>query len=486
MSVATCDYTFYVYTAEVLTQVYPLNFLDTKLVDEIERDHVFYRRKFNGSLIFGGQKLKTDFDYFWTLEQAGTCDRIFFVIMKGGDIYWEGYFSTSDGFFDLDACTFTVTPLPDDKYALWLDKGEDEYNLINIPTGDAPWIETSVTRGATTWTYSRNKFILDVLNYIVDDILPGTTVQSTFLTDATNPVTISVNRMLYLTIAAKYDIKYPTATNPATVAMVSFNSIMKMLECLNMRWDFDGTDIVLEHVSYAGFPPVAGGLDIRTQELAQSSNKYRYTKELMPKYGKFSWMEADVYFLAKTIYYDSDCINQDPDTNITELALDVTTDIEYIEDCMADSSRETNISDDGFVILCNREDGGNYYVNVAAIPTQTGVVAFNGDLAWNSLHEYYFRHDRILIEGYLNDSLVTFYTAKKTKQQDISIVYRDTFDPTKEITSELGETYLGGAKGKIGKSEISPSGLIKLNLLYGPDDNALAANAPPKTIKQIS
>ncbi len=485
MSVLTCDYTFYVYTGVDLTEVFPLNFLDTSLIDELEKNHVFYRRKFNGTLIFGGQKRKTDFDYFWTIEQAATCDRIYIAIMKGADIYWEGYFSTSDGAFDLDACTFTVTPLPDDQFALWLDKGDNEYNMITMPTGDVPWITTEVTRGTTTWSYTRNKFILDVLGYIVDDILPGTTVVSTFLTDATNPVTLSDNRMLYLTIAQKYDIKYPTSTTPATVAMVSFNSIMKILECLNLRWTFDGTDIIVEHVSYAGFPPLAGGIDIRTQELAEASNKYRYIKESMPKYEKFSFMESNVYFIGQPIWYDSDCVNQDSETNISEFSFEVTTDIEYIEDCMADPDRESNISDDGFVLLCNREDTESYYVQVASVPTVTGYIAFNGDLSWPSLHEYYFRHGRILITGYINGSIETFFTAKKTKQQEVSIVKRDEFDPEEEITTELGETYLGGAKGMVGRSDISPSGLIKLNLLYGPEDNITTANDPPKTIKLI-
>jgi len=219
-----------------------------------------------------------------------------------------------------------------------------------------------------------------------------------------------------------------------------------------------------------------------------ASNKYVYTKESMPKYEKFAFMEADGDFMANDIWYDSLCVNQDPGTNSTELSVNVTTDIEYIQDCMADPDLTDVIADEGFVLLANYEDGGNYYVQLAE--TGKGVapgypVKFNGDLSWRALHEFFFRHDRIMIEGYLNGLVETFYTAKKTKRQEVSVIICDEFEPEKEITSELGETYFAGAKGIVEKGSLDPAGMIKLSLLYGPEDNANAGNAPAQCVLAI-
>ena len=103
-------YRFYINYNSVVTEVHPLNWLDCSLTDEKEKDQVFYRRKFNGDLTFGGKKLCDDFMAFWTIEQNDSFGRIDFLIMEDLNIYWEGYFTTANGSFDLDAGTFKVTP----------------------------------------------------------------------------------------------------------------------------------------------------------------------------------------------------------------------------------------------------------------------------------------------------------------------------------------------------------------------------------------
>lgn len=495
-------YRFYVTYDAVEYEVFPLKFLSTQITYEKDPGHVFYRTKFNGSLLFGTnsiaiddagaeQNRMDDWDLFWTdIENVDPCAEVLLEIKRivGGvdTTYWNGYFSTSEGKFDIDNCLFEVTPMTKDDYIIWLDKGDNEYNMIDMPTGDVPLVTTAMTRAGTTYTYTRNRFLLDVLEYIVDDIVAGAGVSSTFFTAANNPVTLAVNRLLYVTIAQKNDIKHPTATDGTTIAMVSFNSIMEMLKMFNVTWDYDGSDIILEHISY--FPPAVGGIDLRDHDLAVASNKYIYTKEAMPKYEKFAWMEADADFLAHDIWYDSLCVNQDSGTNSTELSVNVTTDIEYIQDCMADPDLTDVIADEGFVFLANYLDGGNYYVQLAE--TGKGVapgypVKFNGDLSWRALHEFFFRHDRVMIEGYLNGILETFYTAKKTKRQEVSVILCEEFDPTEEITSELGETYFASAKAIVEKGSLEPSGLMKLSLLYGPADNANAGNAPAQTMQII-
>jgi hypothetical protein len=72
----------------------------------------------------------------------------------------------------------------------------------------------------------------------------------------------------------------------------------------------------------------------------------------------------------------------------------------------------------------------------------------------------------------MNNTLQTFYSARKTKQQECTAILCDELDPTQEITTELGETYFGGAKAVIKTADKNPVGEVKLSLLYGPVPNA--------------
>ena len=58
----------------------------------------------------------------------------------------------------------------------------------------------------------------------------------------------------------------------------------------------------------------------------------------------------------------------------------------------------------------------------------------------------------------------------------------DSFDPRQVITTTLGETYFGGAKGQVKTASISPSGEMKLTLLYGPDDNPVTPPVEEKIL----
>jgi len=247
------------------------------------------------------------------------------------------------------------------------------------------------------------------------------------------------------------------------------------LRCMNLYWTYDASSnvVTIEHISWAGWSGTAG-TDIRTQEIALANNKYSYIKEDLPKWEKFDWMEADNdEFLQGTIRYDSACVDQDSSTNIDEYAWDVTTDIQYICDCIEDVSSEgliSNISDEGFVLLANYLDGGGD-LQIWMTNRPMGNTYFNCDLGWGILLISFFKHERSVIEGYMNGTLTTFYTTRKTRKQDTNMIYCDDFDPKKYITTELGETYFGGIKGYVKTATIQPDGLIKLSLIYGQEEN---------------
>jgi len=461
--------------------VFPLNFNATTLVDTRQDNQAFYRRTFNGTLLFGTNSIaidvdgveqdrQDDWDLLWGYEQTGPCVKRYLIITKelSGDIeiYWDGVFSTTDGHFDIDECTFDVTPRPNDDYIALFDEADIQYNILS--TGSA--VTTRVVQGVIDETYDNNRWLArigssSVLEYLADQILTGVTVSSDFFTDAINPVTLHANHLLYLTIAQKSDIIRPDATDPSTTAMMSWNELMDILWTMfQVQWDYDlDTDTInVEHISWWA---AGAGIDLRTQLAAVATNKYSYLKEKMPKYEKFHFMEADnANFVGWPIYYDSDCVDANPDTNVRELSIPVTTDLEYIY------NNPDAISDEGFVILCNYFDDPDYFVEIDLGAFHDDVRA-NMHLSWANLQNCYFRHNRVLITGYLNGVLVTFWTAMKTKHQKCSAIVCEEFAPEEEITTELGETYFAGAKAQVQRGELSPSGLLNLNLLYGPAGN---------------
>ena len=449
-------------------EVHPLNWLECTLNDEKERDQIFYRRKFNGALTFGGKKLCADYNLMLGFD-SDPCQILYLLILKDGDSYWEGYFSTNMGDWDLDAQTFTVTPILIDDYSEWDDNGDTEFNII---TG----VATTVTTTAGDFTYTRNRWLISIIEYLaIQTFGAGTTVSSMFFTINPNYVTGLTNTYLNLTIAQKSDIKRWDSSGAASVAMLSFNEMMHILKMFNCYWTYNGSAVTVEHLSY--FSQI-DGMDLTTQELALSSNKYTYSSEKMPKYERFSFMEAiHTSFIGEPIWYNSRCVNQDVDSNTVEYTNRVTTDIEMIQ------TDEYSISDDGFVILANYLQGGSYYVYMTQSPLDT-VAKYNTELSWGNLHNNFFKHGRVLEEGYMNRSLTQFASTIRTKRQEINALQcypndTDYYDPNRSIKTELGTTYFGGENGEVQRAEIHPDGLIKFTLLYGTTIGTSGESTPP-------
>lgn len=478
------SYRHYLTIGSSRTEVFPLNFLASSLVDELENDKVFYRRKFNGSLTFVNTNGDDDFDLLNATEIADPCAKIIYEVERDSVAYWSGYFSTTDGKFDYDKCTFEVSPLPDDDYAYLFEKADLQYNMLNMDDPDTGVIYPPVTTTAFVLgsidpavVYDRNRWLVDIIEFLCDFVIPGASYSSTFFTAATNPATLTANKLLYLTIAQKSDIIRPTSTDAATTALISFNELMEILWIMfQVQWQYDpiANNFIIEHQSYW---TSSAGMDLTVQEIA-INNKYSYKKESMPKFEKFSFMEADdTNFVGVPIWYDSKCVDPDPESNVIEKNVPVTTDLEYI------INQPDGIADEGFVILCNYESGGSYFVDFGH-GEYNGKAGLNMHLSWANLHNSYYRHDRVLINGYLNDAPVTFWTAQKNKLQECYAIVcpGDDYNPADEITTMLGETYLGGVKAKVQRSELGPSGEMKLSLLYGPTDNENTGVTEGKTI----
>ena len=450
------NYRFYITALSSRVEVFPLNFRSTSLNDE-RVSVAQVRTSFSGTLRFTDNNGGDDFSLLYLIEATSPCERLILEIEQkdsGSDTYhnyWTGYFSTSDGKFDLDNCTFDITPKSYDAYINFDLYGEEEHNII---------LELPATVTAKTYdrSFTRCRWLIDVIEHLVQSIEPTATVVSWFLNNATNPVLGGVNQYQNLMIAQKSDIKRPLSSNPATVGILTFKEMMDILKMYNLFWTFDGTTFRIEHYD---FWEGEAGLDLRTEPLAVKSNKYDYAKDKMPKYEKFAFMEGgDFGYIEHTISYDSPCV----DAKATEsYSNKVTTDLSYILACSADPELVGNISDDGWVILAT----------------------YNYPNSWGNLLRLFFVHGRVLLEGYIQGIAQDFISVRKTKKQDIKAIvcYEDNYDPKDYITTELGETWFAGQKGYVDKATRHPDGLSEFTLVYGEDKNTEVEQ--PQAIKSL-
>jgi hypothetical protein len=176
------------------------------------------------------------------------------------------------------------------------------------------------------------------------------------------------------------------------------------------------------------------------------------------------------------IRYDSDCVNQDPNSNVIETNLQVTTDLEFIY------RNPEAIADDGWVILQNTGAGPVYTIEIE-LAVGGSYTKWNMHLSWRNLHHNYFMHNRVMIEGYINNSFVIFLSSQRTRKQECSAIVCDNYSPDDDITTELGETYFAGAKARVDRAEIHPTGEVNFSLVYGTHYHTLVPEPPNKWIK---
>jgi len=266
----------------------------------------------------------------------------------------------------------------------------------------------------------------------------------------------TTNWLTNITIAQKSDIIDPTSSNPATKAMLTLEKLEKILYYMFEAWWYIDSlgNFRIEHDSFFNRTVAYNCNALPHSVFNAAKNKYTYDKSKMPKYEKF--LHAEMLFtdfIGTSIYYDNLCVDQDSSSNEKQYALDfVTTDL-YSLFLEPDEAEKT-----GFVLMANKVTGSGYVVAI-----EQGVISqawiSNGHLSWANLHNVYKRHNRILKQGYLNNVLTTFVTAKPVRIQKNMIIKfccDDEFDPLIQLyQTELGDGTLQEAVEKPHEGTIS-------------------------------
>jgi hypothetical protein len=147
-------YRFYItHNAQPPVEVFPLNFKEGTINYQKENGQLFFRRKFNGSLVFTNRTEVpgspiTDYTYFKNIEDGlDRCLEISIDIHRscGNEAFeswWMGYFTVTSGKWNIDRCSVEFTDiLPDDEYRCMIENGEVEQNILDA----SPIVTTSTT-----------------------------------------------------------------------------------------------------------------------------------------------------------------------------------------------------------------------------------------------------------------------------------------------------------------------------------------------------
>lgn len=360
--------------------------------------------------------------------------------------------------------------------ATWIKIGSA---IANGTVGYFPPIYWCFNPTATTIFYTRNRLFQEACEYVLQEMgCSFNTIYSDFfewnpIGDApgysagNNYVLVNqgfvdtTNKLRYLSISQKSDVLNPTSSNAATKGMLTFEKMTKIWrELFHCFWFVDSAGrFRVEHKSFFNNTLAFDSTIAPHATHNAAKRKYIYNKESMPKFERFQFSEALwTDFVGADIWYDSVCVNQDPDGNVSERGTKdlLTTDLYAL---FIDPASANKV---GFVLFCNDFDGTSYTVNLDA-GNISGVLIANAHLSWANLHVNFHKYDRVLTQGYMNNVLTTFNSTQKYKQQKdvvLNVCCDDEFDPTMSyIKTELGNGIISSAE------QNTSNGIIKATLL---------------------
>lgn len=307
-----------------------------------------------------------------------------------------------------------------------------------------------------------------LLTELVAALCPSLTVVSNFFqinpttVSTTNYVTGEASKVLNLVLFQKSDVKRPDAADNASKAPITFNKLMQALYTFfQVKYEVTGSTLNIEHVSYGADTL---GLDLTADRYAQymfHKEKYSYDRSKMPKYERFKTMEARYAdFVGSPIVYSGSCVvTNGTGSEKSYEAGDFTTDVLHVLD--NPSSNSEVVADAGFVLMAL--DADNRVLSEDGILTPVTII--NNTLAFAQLHRDYWRHNRVLNIGTMNEVEQLFISAIPTKKQvrvSIPFCCGDSFNPKHLQTTSLGD-------GKVDRAEFNlQSEILELDLLHQP------------------
>lgn len=309
--------------------------------------------------------------------------------------------------------------------------------------------------------------LVDVLELFVDEFCPGMVIVSDFFQinpdfmTSVNYVTEEESKVLNIFLFQASDVKRPTATGSATIANFDWERLTIALKNLfNVEYQVKNGVLRLEHVSYFSQDL---GLDLTTEEFKKymsGKRVYSYKTDEIPAKETWSFPTAQSSgdFNGVPIIYNNGCVvNKKLEKNYA--VEDVYTDIEL---AFANPGSDSQIvKDEAIFFVAAGWDGSSYY-----ILQEPGILSrprINNTLALAQLHRDYFKHERALPAGLMNNVLTQFKTVVPTKlgvKFAIPFCCPNDFNPNDLVKTPLGIGSVNSAAFNF------KSNMLELELLY--------------------
>lgn len=252
-----------------------------------------------------------------------------------------------------------------------------------------------------------------------------------------------------LLIYQKSDIKLPTASQPATIALWSLKGLLEALQLMHdIEIRVSGSTLRIEHMTY--WESLSTGIDITTgqyQPLGERSIAYSNNGEDVVRQERWSFAEEVSFdFRGLPIYYP-ECVPRQAADEQNYNIQRVNNDISFI------TANAQQVSSDGFCFAAAKEVNGELYIPYSNMPsTLGGNLVLNAAMSIPLLLDKYHRNRRPLLNGALNAQDVTFNSAVPRRELEEIILlvdrayYHNTFDPAAAVTTALGAAEVQSAE----------------------------------------
>lgn len=325
------------------------------------------------------------------------------------------------------------------------------------PIGQSLWTDASMwlsfdtafknlqEDGAISKTIKTAYKLEDLLNSIVKQIdsnLSHDSLDSSFLYDATNPISSETNETLMI-IPKRFIVEGNELAKGFETAKLKLSELLVMLKYVfNVFWHLDSNDLKLEHIKYyekgKHYTTNQVAIDFTTLNDAKTGkpystgqNKYTYAKDILPERIDFNWMDkSSVPFEGYPIEMTDDYVQKG---NIQDNSISLfSSDIDYIQAVSED------ISKDGFVIVSATGTPLTVSFEEFTINANESYKMQNGRLSLIYLHNYFHKNNLPSTNIKINGTSTTSDSTKKGRIQNVSYPKSSSFDSMELVTTGLG------------------------------------------------
>lgn len=356
-------------------------------------------------------------------------------------------------------------PIGNPLYHKWV-RNVDNLTGPSILDGDSTvnnpdlisWSLSSYYGLSSLRTLTRARKLNDILDHFSVE-LNCASWSSQFFKDSVNPV--SGNDLSNLMIMQKSDAMFVDGietSNPATLGVITFKQLMQQLWAMfQVTWLIQDSVLYIEHIrffkenfSYDAIQTVGLDLTVEYPEALKGTFSYSYDNKVALR-EKFSFAEAWNWDFVGTdinyVDYISDGETED------YLATLITTDI--------DPTYLDNASKEGFVLFhC---DSDNRVISTIGQLTQISLP--NAHLGWANLHNAYWRHNRQLPIGNMNNEAIGFSAPQRKRKKQIPIRFPYCVDEFEPLINMPVRTTMGDGEIMSAEYEIR-TGHVTIELAY--------------------